>query len=214
MNSDRMRSLAVFATSNHFGFRMITKRVLDLLISVPSAIVAMPIVLLAGMAIKMTSEGPMIFVQRRWGVGESQFLCFKLRTMYWNPTTGAAGRREGHAARPVHSNTHPCQQRVTAVGRWLRRTGIDELPQLVNVILGHMSIVGPRPVPIDMLKNSPEVRTIRGRMKPGITGLWQIRHRRDTEQILDMLPDDFEYIAKFSIWLDLKTIAETVLRLR
>jgi lipopolysaccharide/colanic/teichoic acid biosynthesis glycosyltransferase len=99
--------------------------------------------------------------------------------------------------------------RVTRVGALLRKTSIDELPQLLNVLRGEMSLVGPRPLIIHMLEPFPEIREVRCVMRPGITGLWQIRHREFNTSVMDMIADDAEYIAHFSLLLDLQVLLAT-----
>jgi lipopolysaccharide/colanic/teichoic acid biosynthesis glycosyltransferase len=99
--------------------------------------------------------------------------------------------------------------RVTPLGKLFRRTSIDELPQLLNVLRGDMSIVGPRPMVIHMMDPFPEIREVRSVIRPGLTGLWQIRNRANNTSIMCMIADDVEYIAKLSLMLDLKIILAT-----
>jgi len=99
--------------------------------------------------------------------------------------------------------------RVTSIGKLLRRTSIDELPQLFNVLRGDMSIVGPRPLVLHMMEPFPEIRAVRSVIRPGLTGLWQTRCRANNTSVMDMIDHDAEYIATFSLWLDLKIILAT-----
>jgi exopolysaccharide production protein ExoY len=99
--------------------------------------------------------------------------------------------------------------RVTRVGALLRKTSIDELPQLLNVVRGEMSVVGPRPLVPHMLDPFPELRRIRSQVRPGITGLWQVSARHLNTSALQMAPYDLEYIKKFSLWLDLRILLKT-----
>jgi lipopolysaccharide/colanic/teichoic acid biosynthesis glycosyltransferase len=99
--------------------------------------------------------------------------------------------------------------RVTRVGAFLRKTSIDELPQLFNVLAGEMSLVGPRPLMLHMLDPYPELRAARGQMRPGITGLWQISARESNETALQMARYDLGYIRDFSLWVDFKILLRT-----
>lgn len=99
--------------------------------------------------------------------------------------------------------------RVTSLGRWLRRTSIDELPQLFNVLRGDMSFVGPRPLVLPMLEPFHEARAARCAVRPGITGLWQIRNRHNNTHVCHMIADDTEYIRNFSIALDMRILLAT-----
>ena len=99
--------------------------------------------------------------------------------------------------------------RVTRVGAFLRKTSIDELPQLLNVLTGEMSLVGPRPLMLHMLDPYPELRRARGQMRPGITGLWQISARENNETALQMAHYDLTYIRNFSLWSDFRILLRT-----
>ena len=101
-------------------------------------------------------------------------------------------------------------RRVTRVGRLIRKTSIDELPQLLNVFKGEMSIVGPRPLMPHMLEPFPEFREVRGLVRPGITGLWQIRDRKNNTSATFMIPHDTEYIHRLSLLLDLQIVCATI----
>ena len=186
----------------------LTKRVIDIVGSLFLILATAPVLILACIAVAVTSPGAVIFVQNRWGLNERWFRCYKLRSMY---------------AVPVQSNaidapdTQTCilekrqdDPRVTPVGAFLRRTSIDELPQLFNVLKGDMSLVGPRPLVIKMMNAFPEVRSWRCAVRPGITGLWQLRHRHNNTTVFHMIDDDLEYIQTFSISLDIKILVATV----
>jgi lipopolysaccharide/colanic/teichoic acid biosynthesis glycosyltransferase len=99
--------------------------------------------------------------------------------------------------------------RVTPIGAFLRRSSIDELPQLFNVLIGDMSIVGPRPLMIHMMEPFPEIRAVRSVVRPGLTGLWQIRNRANNTSVTDMIADDTEYIANIGLLLDLRILLAT-----
>ena len=157
--------------------------------------------------IRLTSRGPVVFVQQRIGQGTSEFAMFKLRTM-----VADAERLEDRIARDeastflkVHNDS-----RITRVGRLLRQLSIDELPQLLNVLRGDMSLVGPRPLlRCDLAKLPPAARARRFLVKPGITGLWQVSGRSDCSDA-ERVRLDQEYVERWSPWLDVVILARTV----
>jgi len=180
------------------------KRFIDIVISLTLLVATAPIVLIAIFAIAVTSKGPVFYLGKRYGARERQFTCFKLRTMHLNQ--GALLHEKGLNSlgangRLLVFNDDP---RIGRVGRFLRRFSIDEVPQLLNVLAGDMSLIGPRPLPPSMLEGFPEIRAMRSVVRPGISGLWQVRHRKKNASVLDMLEDDLEYIRTFSLSLDLK----------
>ena len=186
----------------------ITKRAFDVVLAGGALVVLSPVLLLAALAIKLEDGGPVLFSQRRLGRGNQFFSIFKLRTMHV-----AAGDAEGNRS------TGRSDERVTRIGRFLRRTSIDELPQLVNVVRGEMSLVGPRPHALGSQAGSKLFWQVDARywqrhsLRPGLTGLAQIRGLRgatDTERDLAVrLQADLEYLAGWSIWRDLQIIART-----
>jgi undecaprenyl-phosphate galactose phosphotransferase len=99
--------------------------------------------------------------------------------------------------------------RVTRVGAFLRQSSIDELPQLFNVVIGDMSLIGPRPLMLHMLEHNPELCAARGQVRPGITGLWQVSAREQNESAQQMAQYDLAYIRDFSLWADVKIMART-----
>ncbi len=197
----------------------IVKRASDILISLAALVVLAPIWLLVALFIKMDSRGPVFYRQERVGMDGRIFLFIKFRTMRAGADDRVhrefqrnyiAGRPEtnlGDSERPVYK-LH-ADPRVTRVGRVLRRLSLDELPQLLNVLRGDMSIVGPRP-PIPYEVESYAVRHRRRLdMKPGLTGLWQVsgRNRLSFEEMVRL---DLYYIENWSLWLDLKIILRTL----
>jgi lipopolysaccharide/colanic/teichoic acid biosynthesis glycosyltransferase len=194
------------------------KRLLDVVGATALLVVLAPALGLCALAIRMDSPGPVLFRQRRAGQDGRPFTMLKFRTM--RVGADSAPHREYAAAfirgqarqHPVGTNgTFKLVQdsRVTAVGRWLRRTSIDELPQLWNVLKGEMSLVGPRPpIPYEIEHYQP-AHLRRLSVKPGMTGLWQIGGRSDTtfEQMVAL---DLEYIRKRSLLLDLRILAGTI----
>jgi exopolysaccharide biosynthesis polyprenyl glycosylphosphotransferase len=174
------------------------KRTMDLLIALPLTVLALPLMLLAGLAVRLDSPGPVIFRQPRVGEGGRLFGMFKFRTML-------AAKLEPSGREPKR----PDDPRVTRVGRWLRRTSLDELPQLFNVLLGEMSLVGPRPeLPINVAHYEPWQRE-RFAVPQGITGLWQINGR--AQPMYAHTDQDIYYVRHRSLWLDLKILLRTPL---
>ncbi|MEM6307504.1 MAG: exopolysaccharide biosynthesis polyprenyl glycosylphosphotransferase, partial [Pseudomonadota bacterium] len=179
------------------------KRALDVVVAVLALIILSPVLLIAALAIKCTSQGPVLFKQSRTGQFGIPFTIYKFRSM------------------KVHSDAAAKQatkddDRVTAVGRILRKTSIDELPQLLNVLQGHMSIVGPRPhaVAHDSYYGGM-IPTYEHRFaaKPGLTGLAQVNNLRGETETVDMMAArialDLKYIRRWSIWRDITIIIQT-----
>ena len=190
------------------------KRLIDLIVSVPMAIVACPLVLVGGIAIKLTSSGPMFFRHKRVGLGGRTFQVLKLRTMHvdaekrlaecleQNPTARAEWERS------VKLRNDP--RIIPIVGHLLRRFSIDELPQLLAVIRGTMSLVGPRPFPPYHMEVFPaEFATLRCSVRPGLTGMWQVMTRSDGN-LQDQMRYDSYYIRNWSLWFDGYLLARTV----
>ena len=184
------------------------KRFLDLVGSVLALVVlAIPLLLIA-VAIKFSSPGPVMFRQERAGPAGTTFSCWKFRTMY----VGAdAARAELREAQDSDSAAFKMERdpRVTGVGRFLRRFSLDELPQLFNVLVGQMSLVGPRPHPLDDVELYDDIATRRLLAKPGMTGLWQVSGRSDLEW-KEAVMLDLYYVENWSISLDLIIMLRTI----
>ncbi|HVR90006.1 MAG TPA: exopolysaccharide biosynthesis polyprenyl glycosylphosphotransferase [Novosphingobium sp.] len=184
------------------------KQVVDVLISIPALIVLAPIFLVSAIAIKLDSSGPVLFRQSRAGYRGQEFTVFKFRTM--------RALDERQAPREVDSFiTQENDRRITRVGRFLRRTRIDELPQIVNILLGQMSWIGPRPEASKLSEwYQEEIPFYRYRhvVRPGITGWAQVNqgHVAEIADTRKKLQYDFYYIRNFSLWLDLLIIMKTV----
>jgi exopolysaccharide biosynthesis polyprenyl glycosylphosphotransferase len=187
---------------------LIAKRALDLVGGVALFLVAIPIAIGIGIAIRRDSPGSIMFRQTRVGLHGRLFEVLKFRTM----VDGAEAQLEelleqneirGHAFKVTND------PRVTSVGRWLRRTSLDELPQLWNVVRGEMSLVGPRPPLPSEVAGYDIWHRRRLSMKPGMTGLWQIRARREAD-FDRWVETDLEYIDTWSFWLDLKIMLRTI----
>ncbi|HEX7010665.1 MAG TPA: exopolysaccharide biosynthesis polyprenyl glycosylphosphotransferase, partial [Phycisphaeraceae bacterium] len=191
------------------------KRTLDYLLGVPLFILSLPLMAFFALWIKLVSrDGPVFYRQLRVGLGGRSFHVWKLRTMY----SDADRRLKAHLAKnpqAVQQWERYCKLKddpriLPGVGRLLRRTSLDELPQLWNVLRGQMSLVGPRPFPHYHLDRfSPEFRALRRRVLPGLTGLWQVSARSDGDVGVQEVLDTY-YIRNWSPWLDLYLLARTV----
>lgn len=187
--------------------RLAVKRGADIILSLLLLIVTAPLFLVAALLIRLTSRGPVLFVQRRSGRLGREFRMLKLRTM----VTGAekaqdalAGELDGRCFLKLENDA-----RVTPVGRILRRFSIDEIPQFLNVLKGDMSLIGPRPLlPCDVRNFPRDKRARRFDMKPGITGLWQVSGRSALSDE-ERMALDLEYVERWSLLLDLEVLART-----
>ncbi|MGW7820214.1 sugar transferase [Streptomyces puniciscabiei] len=186
------------------------KRTLDVALSALLLIAFLPLMALIGLAVAVSSAGPVIYRQARDGMGQRSFNMLKFRTMYHNSTVDVAallladGSEMSICSKPRHD------PRITPVGRFLRKTSLDELPQLINVLRGDMSLVGPRPNvrPENQLLR-PEHRARRLSVKPGMTGLWQVSGRSSTTAD-EAIRLDLRYIDQWSLQLDLLILLRTL----
>lgn len=181
------------------------KRLFDLLISAMAILILLPVFLILSIWIKISSKGPVLFKQNRLGLNGKTFLIIKFRSMVVNAENLGDGLRV----------TSESDARITAVGKILRATSLDELPQLFNVFLGQMSLVGPRPpvsyYPYEGFDNYPEWAKKRFQMRPGITGLSQVTVRNSVPWD-DRIVIDNTYIDSFSIILDIQILIKTVVK--
>jgi exopolysaccharide biosynthesis polyprenyl glycosylphosphotransferase len=188
---------------------VVAKRAVDIVLSGILLGCAAPVLLITSFVIKWGSPGPAFFVQERVGLNKRRFRLYKLRTMsadaevrqkdieHLNEVDGAAFKVED-------------DPRITRVGRFLRRSSIDELPQLLNVLKGEMSLVGPRPLPLrDVERFEKDWQRRRFSVRPGLTCLWQI-NGRSSLSFEEWMKLDLEYIDKWSMGLDLKILAKTI----
>ncbi len=187
----------------------ISKRVIDVVLASVLLVLAIPLLLVSMAAVKLTSRGPVLFRQLRAGRGGRPFTMYKLRTMY----KGARDDRElfrgldEFQGAPVFKIRR--DPRITRVGRLLRRSSIDELPQLVNVLRGEMTLVGPRPLPLDEIRSAKWGEWLRLSVKPGLTCLWQIAGRSEIPYREWMQLDGY-YVQNRGLCLDLKIILKTI----
>jgi lipopolysaccharide/colanic/teichoic acid biosynthesis glycosyltransferase len=187
---------------------LLVKRITDLLLSAIGVLLLWPLLLAIALAVKLESAGPVIYASLRVGKKGQKFVCYKFRTM----VDGADGLKD--FLRPFNERQDPFfkmadDPRVTPLGRFLRKYSLDELPQLWNVLKGDMSLVGPRPHPVDDYARYRSEDHRRLGVKPGITGLWQVIARRDPsfETCMKM---DLEYMRHWSLLLDFKILMRTV----
>lgn len=183
------------------------KRAIDVAAAAVGLLVLMPLMLILALLLCASSPGPPLFRQRRVGRHGREFGMWKFRTM----VAEAERLRPLLLARSRDADWLDLADdpRVTGVGRLLRRTSIDELPQLVNVLLGDMSLVGPRPLPVEEHARVPEWAAARSHVRPGITGLWQVRGRASVS-FAEMLRLDCAYVSDPSLAGDLRILARTV----
>ena len=197
------------------------KRAVDILGAVVGLILFSPIMLVTSLAIKLSSPGPVIFTQNRFGKKGARFPFYKFRSMYRNVDDQLHQEyvaslikgdlekiNQGDEEEPLYKMKS--DPRVTRVGKIIRKTSIDELPQFFNVLKGEMSLVGPRPpIPYEVEKYEPwHLRRIL-EVKPGITGLWQVDGRSKTS-FDDMVRLDLRYVQNWSLWLDVKILLKTI----
>jgi len=193
------------------GWRRIAKRTLDIVVSTVLILLTLPILVVAAVALKLETPGPVFFRQQRFGHGGKRIGVYKLRTM----VADAENQREtlevhNEAKHGYFKVRH--DPRITRVGRVLRRFSIDELPQFFNVLKGDMSLVGPRPLPVsDVLDNMSHHMAHRLRTRPGLTGMWQVSGRSDANDE-DFFRLDIYYVDNWSLWVDLAVLAKTVPR--
>jgi exopolysaccharide biosynthesis polyprenyl glycosylphosphotransferase len=205
------RPVLVFRSAPEASWQGVFKQALDITVSFVLLLFLIPFILIpVAIAIRLTSPGPVLFRQKRCGLNGRPFMMLKFRSM----VTDAEQRKQELAALnemggPVFKITN--DPRITPIGRWLRKFSIDELPQLINVLRGEMSLVGPRPLPVDEVRrfDDPAHRR-RLSVKPGLTCLWQISGRNNVKDFKDWVRLDLEYIDNWSLWLDLKILWRTI----
>ena len=197
----------------------VIKRSIDILGSVSALVLLSPFLMVIAIAIKLTSKGPILFKQQRLGQYGTRFTFLKFRSMYYQNDPNIHQNYVKQFISGKHDSTQPTghkgifkiqdDPRVTPVGRFLRRTSLDELPQFLNVLKGEMSLVGPRPpIPYEIETYELWHRRRFLEVKPGITGLWQVEGRSRT-RFDDMVRLDLKYARTWSPWLDIKILLRT-----
>jgi exopolysaccharide biosynthesis polyprenyl glycosylphosphotransferase len=191
------------------GWPVVAKRAVDILVSASMSLLLLPVFVLTALLIKLTSPGPVFFVQKRLGLNKRHFGIYKFRTMCVDAEKRMKDIEHlNEVSGPVFKIKN--DPRITPIGRFLRKTSIDELPQLFNVLKGDMSLVGPRPLPLrDYEGFSEDWQRRRFSVRPGVTCLWQIGGRSSIsfEQWMEL---DLQYIDKWSLLLDLKILLKTI----
>jgi len=200
----------VFRTTPEASWQSVMKQLLDFFGALALLILLSGPLFVIGLLIKLTSPGPVLFRQQRSGLNGRPFTIYKFRTMVTNAEQlkhelAAMNEMKG----PVFKVSN--DPRITPIGKWLRKFSFDELPQLYNVLRSEMSLVGPRPLPVDEVKRFNDLAHRRRlSVKPGLTCLWQISGRNQISDFRDWVRLDLEYIDNWSIWLDLKILWLTV----
>jgi exopolysaccharide biosynthesis polyprenyl glycosylphosphotransferase len=202
--------LIVFRSAPETSWQMLAKLLLDFFGAALLIGLISPLLLLLALLVKFTSPGPVLFRQQRSGLNGAPFTIYKFRTMKTNAEQmkhelAAMNEMSG----PVFKVTN--DPRVTRIGKWLRKWSLDELPQLFNVVRGEMSLVGPRPLPVDEVKRFSDLAHRRRlSVKPGLTCLWQIKGRNQISDFKEWVRLDLEYIDNWSFWLDLRILLSTI----
>jgi exopolysaccharide biosynthesis polyprenyl glycosylphosphotransferase len=204
--------LLIFRSTPETSWQMLAKNLLDVFGALVLLIflTVIPVIPLVALLIKLTSPGPIFFRQQRSGLNGAPFTIWKFRTMATNSEQlkhelAAMNEMSG----PVFKITN--DPRITPLGKWLRKYSLDELPQLFNVLRGEMSLVGPRPLPVDEVKRFNDLAHRRRlSVKPGLTCLWQVSGRNQICDFKDWVRLDLEYIDNWSIWLDLVILLRTI----
>ncbi len=204
------RPMLVFRSTPEVSWALLMKRVIDWAGALAALVVLAIPMLVVGLIVRATSKGSAIFRQQRAGQHGRPFTMYKFRSM-----SDDAEQRQADLM-PFNQMSGPVfkvdnDPRVTPFGRWLRRTSIDETPQLWNVLMGDMSLVGPRPLPlyeVEKFENTAQRRRLS--VKPGLTCLWQVRGRNEVTDFRDWVRLDLEYIDKWSLGLDLKILLRTI----
>lgn len=202
--------MLVFRSTPEASWQVLAKQVIDTTGALVLLLLASPVLVAAAIAVKVTSPGPVLFRQQRCGLNGRPFTMVKFRSM----TTDAEQRK--HEIERLNEMTGPVfkvtnDPRITPVGRFLRKYSIDEFPQLLNVLQGDMSLVGPRPLPVDEVARFDDLAHRRRlSVKPGITCLWQVSGRNNVTDFKEWVRLDLEYIDNWTLWLDMQILCRTI----
>ena len=195
-------------TPQYHGANSAAKRIFDMLFATVALIVALPLMIATAIAVKVSSRGPIFYCSERIGLNGQRFTMCKFRTMYRGADAMVADMIAANGGNPLFFKAKD-DPRITGVGRLLRKFSIDELPQLFNVLIDDMSIVGPRPQVQREVDSYDELLRNRLAVKPGLTGLWQISGRSDL-RVEDAVRLDLDYVENWSLLRDVMIIAKTV----
>ena len=207
---DNSQVVAAYALSYRSNYERYGKRVLDLTLAIPLTLLFAPIMLIVACLVKATSYGPALYTHERIGFGGKRFRCLKFRTMRIEPQSAEFLSMIDELNKNgilYKSKTDP---RLTPVGLFLRVSSLDELPQLLNVIGGSMSLVGPRPLVPQLFNGRQDTLLHRSQVKPGITGPWQIYARAHCNSLDDMLPFDLDYAKRQTFTNDIRFLGLTL----
>lgn len=201
-----------------FRCRQFTKRTIDLFLASLFLLFAMPFMFIIAIAIKLSSDGPIFFIQERVGLNGKKFKIFKFRTM---KPENSQGDHQEYVHKLLNGNKDEkmdmidefiqyLSQRTTLIGRFLRATSLDELPQLINILLGQMSLVGPRPHPVYEVAEYKMWYRRRLEVKPGLTGWSKLNLRLTPQNYEESILYDLWYVDHWSVWLDIKILFMTI----
>ena len=202
--------MMVFRTAPDASWQAVAKQLIDTIGACLAILIFLPILLFCALSIRLSSPGPILFRQQRSGLNGRPFMMYKFRSMV---TDAEQRRRELEDLNEMDGPVFKLSEdpRVTWIGQILRRRSFDELPQLFNVLKGEMSLVGPRPLPVDeTLQFDDLAHRRRLSVKPGLTCLWQISGRNNVKDFQEWVRLDLEYIDNWSLWLDMKILVRTV----
>jgi exopolysaccharide biosynthesis polyprenyl glycosylphosphotransferase len=203
-------AIMVFRAVPEASWESVAKQLIDFFGAAALLVLSAPFLVICALLVRLTSQGPIFFRQQRSGLNGRPFTLYKFRTMVTN------AEQLKHELAAMNEMSGPVfklinDPRITRFGRFLRRSSIDELPQLYNVLRGEMSLVGPRPLPVDEVKRFNDLAHRRRlSVKPGLTCLWQVSGRNKVKDFKDWVRLDLEYIDNWSLWLDLKIICRTL----
>ncbi len=199
-----------FANNYYDANKMMLKRIIDILGSIVGIIITLVVTVFLAPVLLIESKGPLIFKQKRVGRNGRYFYMYKFRSMYKDAEERKKALMEQNEMKGLMFKITD-DPRITKVGKFIRRTSIDELPQFFNVLFGDMSLVGTRPPTVDEFKQYESYHKRRLSMKPGITGMWQVSGRSDIEDFEEVVRLDLEYIDNWSIGLDIKILFKTIM---
>jgi exopolysaccharide biosynthesis polyprenyl glycosylphosphotransferase len=204
------RPVLVFRSTPEVAWPLLVKQLMDFVGALLALIPCSLVMAVVAIAIKLTSPGPVLFRQQRAGLNGKPFTMLKFRTMVSNAEQLKQElERLNEMSGPVFKVTN--DPRITPIGKWLRKTSLDEFPQLFNVLTGDMSLVGPRPLPLDEVARFDDVAHRRRlSVKPGLTCIWQVSGRNKVSDFREWVRLDLQYIDNWSLWLDLKILLKTI----
>lgn len=185
------------------------KRFMDIMLSLSAIILLSPLLLILAVLIKITSQGPAVFKQKRVGLNEKVFYMYKFRSMVIDAEEQFEQVKNLNQTNSIMFKAKH-DPRITPIGKFIRKYSLDELPQLFNVLRGEMSLVGPRPPLPREIINYKKWHHVKFLGKPGLTGLWQISGRANIKNFNDVIALDFTYIRDWNLLMDIKIILKTI----